>query len=193
MTRVLTNISVLLLFSATAMAGAIGGDTWGAAPNTPGQVFYVSCSGEPNLQGFELYMEILDGTGTDPIFANTGDIGTTDTSLIMYGDNTGEAGGKMTDGTVLYNGTTSSSLYGPDATSTSKLAAITIDTTGITTIGASWTIELDITAYGVTSVLLDPTSDPDALTDITLNIIPEPATMALLALGAGLVLRRRRR
>jgi hypothetical protein len=68
------------------------------------------------------------------------------------------------------------------------LATLTIDTTGFTTPGATWKLELDHTLNGPT----DFAPLHAIISDGTITLIPEPASMALLGCGALSLLVRRR-
>jgi len=69
------------------------------------------------------------------------------------------------------------------------LATMTIDTTGFTTPGSTWTFALDQTLNGPT----DFAPQSAIISDGSITLTPEPGAMTLLALGGlGLLVRRRR-
>jgi hypothetical protein len=68
------------------------------------------------------------------------------------------------------------------------LATLTIDTTGFTTPGTTWTLALGQTNNGPTNFA----PDPAIITDCSIMLVPEPAAAALLGLGGLAMLIRRR-
>ena len=68
------------------------------------------------------------------------------------------------------------------------LATLTIDTTGFTTLGSTWTLALGQTNNGPTNFA----PDLAIVTDGSIRLVPEPAAAALLALGGLALLFRRR-
>ena len=155
-------------------------------PDTPGQSIEVSVSGAQAVQGLNLNVQF----GPDP-YATDGPVLTgldilTDT--IFAANNTGASNAEQGLGIDLpmfetRSTTTLSGTVGADG----LLATMTVDTSGLQS--GTWTLLLSDTLNGPT----DFAGLPAIITDGSIRIVPEPATLLMLLTLGLLACRRRRR
>lgn len=154
-------------------------------PNTPNQIVKINVSGGDEVDALDLNAQIADGgpevggsidgpaiTGADiitgTIFANNND-GQSDLGSypqVALRSTVADSGSVIADG---------------------LLTTLTIDTTGFST--GTFSLNLGDTLNGPTD--FDPISAD--ITDGSITIVPEPASICLLLGGAGLMMQRRRR
>lgn len=162
--------------------------------NTPGQVIYLQVTGTEDVTGFNLRAQIGDGTGpnAEPVF-----------EAIGFGGGMWDAhpNTKIGDGPVVsaeqfaqYSVAFNQNTPAYTATADGLLVSLTVDTTGFFD-GDSFDLLLKDTQIGADSDLVvigGGTLAPE-ITNGTINVVPEPATMSLLALGSLMALRRRKK
>ncbi len=192
-TRNLAAIAALLagvLIAATRAPAAIYIDVGDhlLLPNTPGQTVFITVSADAAdaVAGCNFNAQIAGGG-----IAYGGQAGPAisavdmETGTIFAGNNTGQSDlGSLAQLATLSIVTASGTVPADGL-----LATLTIDTTGLATPGATWPLELGQTLNGPT----DFAPAPAVITEGTIQIIPEPTSLALLALPALALLRRRRR
>ncbi len=157
-------------------------------PDTPGQTvrFMVSTDAGNTVGGCNFNAEIAGG---GPAYG--GELGPAITAVemeagtIFADNNTGQRDLGSLAQLATYSIVTTSGTVPADG----LLATLTIDTTGFTTPGATWTLELGHTLNGTT----DFAPAFVMITEGTLEIIPEPTSLALLPLAGLALLGRRRR
>jgi hypothetical protein len=156
----------------------------GLQPNTAGQDIEIFVSGSALVHGIDFMVQVEDGS-TGPwvthVDCETGTIFTP-----------GAAGQNVRMSTFQFvwieieNETGTSSAAG-------LIGTVTIDTSGFTTPGQSWDFVMTGTLGG-DSEFFDESDNPIAtsITNGTIWIVPEPATVVILGLGIlGLLLRHR--
>jgi len=156
-------------------------------PDTPGQTvrIMVSTDAADVVGGCNLNAEIAGGGSAYGGAAGPAITGADmEAGTIFDGNNAGQTDlGSIpqlairsivtTSGTVLADG---------------LLVTLTIDTTGFTTPGSTWMLELGQTLNGPT----DFAPTPAIISEGTIELIPEPASLVLLSLGGLALLVRRR-
>jgi hypothetical protein len=187
---VLAGWIVLAAAQAAPAAIVIDVGTHYLLPNTPGQAvqIFVSTTDANRVGGCNLNAQI-DGAG--PAFGGVAGPAITNVDLqtgtIFAGNNDGESNLAPFEVPMLamYSILTHTSTV----PASGLLVTLTVDTTGYTTPGQSWTLNLNNTLNGATDFAPTAATITDGLI-----IIPEPCTLAVLAVGAaGMLLRRRRR
>ena len=156
-------------------------------PDTPGQTvaIWLTTDAADRVAGCNFNAEIggagpafggIDGpriTGVDLV-----------TGTIFDGNNRGQTNLNSLGQLAMYSIVTD----GGTVPAGGLLATLTIDTTGFTTPGSTWTLALGQTHNGPT----DFAPDPAIITDGSIMLVPEPAAAALLGLGGLAMLIRRR-
>ncbi|MCP4376099.1 MAG: PEP-CTERM sorting domain-containing protein [bacterium] len=157
-------------------------------PNTAGQTIQLFVSGGDAVAGVNFYAQI-DGGGSavpggvdvGPIFTNLDIL----TGTIFATNNNGQSGGPGYPQLAIGSTVLNSGSVAADG----LLATLTVDTTGVSS--GDYAFLLSGTLNGDTDfadVNIYPT-----ITNGTIHVTPEPASMALLGLGSLVVLRTRRR
>jgi len=180
---------------ARAATPAIDVGTHDLLANTPSQTVQITVSGDALVNFVLVDCQIGDGGPlgggkiTGPSITNVDVV----TGTIFQYNNEGNAYGS---GTIIpqvaYQGTITNYSTGGFVTATGLLATVTIDTTGFTTVGATFDLKLKGTLNGDTS-FGDSVPAP-IITNGTIRIVaaPEPGSLALVVAGAGMLLRRRK-
>lgn len=157
-------------------------------PDTPGQTvqIMVSTDAADMVGGCNLNAEIAGG---GPAYGGVaGPVITAvdmEAGTIFAGNNTGQTDLGSLAQLATYSIVTTSGTVPADG----LLVTLTIDTTGFTTPGSTWTLALGQTLNGLT----DFAPTPAIISEGTIQLIPEPASLALMALAGAALLRRRRR
>jgi len=157
-------------------------------PNTPGQTIQIMVSTDAGDRagGCNLNAEIAGG---GPAYG--GEFGPAITAVNMETGTVfaGQAEDANDIGSLAQMATYSIVTTSGTVLADGLLATLTIDTTGFTTPGSTWTLELGQTLNGPT----DFAPTPVIITEGTIEIIPEPTTLSLLGLIGLPLLRRQRR
>ncbi len=157
-------------------------------PDTPGQMvqLWLTTDAADRVGGCSFNAQIGDGGpdigGTDGPVISAVDL---ETGTIFTGNNRGHTDINSLAQLAMYSIVTESGTVPAEG----LLVTLTIDTTGFTTPGATWTLAIGQTLNGPT----DFAPTPAIITDGTITLTPEPAAMTLLALGGIALLIRRRR
>lgn len=183
MIKLEASIIAVLFFSAVAGAApCIEVGSHYLLPDRAGQEIYIYVTGADPVQGLEFNARIGDGIA-GPTFENVDIL----TGTIFESNNQGVFPGSYIDPRDAYQGTTTPN--GITVAADGLLATITLDTTGLGLFGREeYDLSLIYTPEGRTNfagVYVE-------ITDGVL-IIPEPTSLAIMLLGAGLILRRRQR
>ena len=198
MTRRMRHLGVLVLVTA-ALCGPLAAKPARAAifidvgnikllPDTPGQAvqIHVTTDAADFIGGCNFNAQIGDGGsafgGTDaPTITGVDLISGT----IFDGNNRGQTDVGSGPQLATYTIVTGSGTVKADG----LLATLTIDTTGYTTLGQTWALDLGQTLNGPTDFA--PTAA--IISDGTITLVPEPGVFAILAVGCLLLMIRRRR
>ncbi len=158
--------------------------------NMSGQTIQLYVTGAAQVTAFNLKAQIGDGTGPnpEPIFeaiAFGGGMWDTHANTVVGGPIGGAE--QFADAYVAFNTTASVPANG-------LLLTLTIDTTGFFD-GDSFGLLLEGSEMGVDSnfVVAGGGALAADITNGTINIVPEPASIALMSIGGLLALRRRKR
>jgi hypothetical protein len=157
-----------------------------AQPNTT-KTFTISATGGGSVQGLDLYIQIGDGgtansgVGTKPIITSVDIVGV---GTLFNTSNTGQQNAFTSD--LLWAVSTTTDTNRADYLDASGIIAyVTIDTTG-TAIGESYPLLLSGVAteiFGGPGVDTGFAGVPALITNGTINITPEPATLSMLGLA----------
>lgn len=158
--------------------------------NTTGQTIQLYVSGTDQVTAFNLKAQIGDGTGPDaePVFESidySGGMWNTYANTVTGGPIGGAE--QFAQASVAFNTTVSVPADG-------LLLTMTIDTTGFFS-GESFDLLLKNSQIGADSDFVQiggGTLAPD-ITNGTINIVPEPVSLALLGVGGLTMLRRRKK
>jgi len=160
--------------------------------NASGQTIQIFVSGGDAVQGMNFNVQVADGGPEAGAFGGTIDgpaITNVDifTGTIFESNNTGQAGSGSIVPQVYHAATTTST---GTVSANGLLATITFDTTGFFFMDPvhSW----DLVSSNTLNGPMDFGPIPATISDGTINVVPEPASMALLALGALAMIRRRK-
>lgn len=157
-------------------------------PDTPGQIVRIMVSTDAGdmVGGCNLNAEIAGG---GPAYG--GEFGPAITAVDMEAETifAGITEGATDIGSLAQLAICSIVTTGGTVLADGLLATLTIDTTGFTTPGSTWTLELGQTLNGPT----DFAPAPAIISEGTIQLIPEPTTLALLGLSGLALLHRRRR
>jgi hypothetical protein len=154
-------------------------------PDQANQTITLNLTGAVNLAGLDFRAQVEDGasgpkiTGVDLV-----------TGTLFAANNSGPGSLQGGSWTPYRSVTTSAGTVSGDGV----LATLTVDTTGITS-GGTWSLLLSATANGPTE-FLDGSVEliPATITDGSMTVVPEPASMAVvgsLLLGGAWLIRRR--
>lgn len=175
-------------------------------PNTPDQKIIISISGGDSLTGLNLFAQVGDGgpeLANDPYLLPPGTPGPAITSVNLK-PVSGIFAGVADDETPIETGlpqvkNSSIAILEPGGfvSANGILAELTIDTTGFTT--GHWDLLLSNVLnyseiggpFATAGVAEGPVDVPFEITNGSIDVTPEPATLALLALGGLAFVRRR--
>ena len=185
----ITFVLAALTLLAVPVSAAVTVDTGSHQlnPNQAGQIIsvLVSTDSSDQVAGLNFYFQIDDGQNPTitpaPAITSVDIIGV---GTIFNGNNTGQTDFPFPP---YFQGATTTTNSG-SVLASGTLAWITLDTTGVT-IG-SWDLNISNTLNGDTDFATFPGGV--TLNDGSLSIIPEPASLVLIAAGLGTLLIRRR-
>jgi hypothetical protein len=184
--------SAALVATLLAAAGWARGETHVLAgdhrllPDTPGQEISIQVSGDETVSGFELYLQMTGGPPA-PAFQ----------SADCYSDTifAGHEGGYYTISSFVHPqmlgqyGVTDP-YVAEEVLPSGTLATVTVSTEGVT--GGTFDLLLEFDHEG-THIASNFAGLPATLTNGTITVIPEPATLPVLLAAGGWLARRRRR
>ena len=190
-TAVVVGLIVGACVGAAPAATVIVGDH-DLQPETPNQTITIDVSGGDNTWSLSFFAQIASGSATGtPMFEDPGGVDII-TGTIFAGDNIGQQSDTYTN-QLWYCWTQVQDPPSNPVTASGLLVTLSIDTTGAAP--GTYDLLLSGTLWGDTE-LLDQSADPISLTitNGTITVVPEPATLGLMGLGgAGLLVRLRRR
>ena len=184
-----TQYWILALFAAVALPAAaahatatIDVGTWNLDVDTVSGIQIVVQNGGA-IEGMDLRAQIGEGTA-GPIFVGVDYTGSIwDGQSFLSAVDPVDPGNNrwFNDGLALFAGT---------VTADGLLGTLLVDTTGLS-VGQSFSLRLD-EPFGGTALIIDAnTNHALQLTNGTINIVPEPASLVLLGAGTLVLLRRR--
>jgi len=155
-------------------------DNYLLTPNQSGQVVQLYVSGGDMVTGFNLRAQVGDGLGgnPEPIFQAcdfTGGIWDTYPNTVT--------GGPVVGGEMFAQASVLFSNAGDEVAADGLLVKLTIDTTGI--FAGGYEMKLAGTDIGADSDFL---GTPASIANGSMQIVPEPASLALIGLGGLLAL-----
>ena len=151
-------------------------------PNEANQEILIEVTGGDPVAGINFFLEVGGGTSGPAITSVDLVNGTIFDGNTLGQSNNGPVNTRQAaEGTLTLSGT---------VTADNTLARVVFDTTGITT--GSFGLELDTTIGTTTFLDSGGGAIATSLTSGTINIVPEPASMAVLGIGSLALLTRRR-
>ena len=178
-----------VLSAAVSAAPIINVGSHDLQENASGQIVYLNVTGTDQVTAFNLKAQIGDGTGpnAEPVFESIafgGGMWDAHANTVTGGPISGA--GQFAQASVAFNTSVSVPADG-------LLLTLTIDTTGFFD-GDSFDLLLKGTDIGSDSdfVVIGGGTLAPGITNGTINIVPEPTSMALLSMGGLLALRRRK-
>ena len=190
MRTLIATLMILAVAGAASAAITVTGGDHDLLLDTAGQTFDILISTDASdlVTGCNLNVQLDGATGTPDITNVQMEL----TGLIFAG----EVDHTYSDGGASYPGIGMASMLvgnsANDPVASGILAWVSIDTTGFTTLNQSFTLKLMNTLNLNSSLLFSGSAPTVTINDGTITLIPEPATMLLLGLGAVAAIIRRR-
>jgi hypothetical protein len=189
-TAVAATLAALGISTVSRADATITASTHTLAANSDSQIVTLNISGSDPVAGEDLRIQINDGT-TGPTITAVDVL----TGTIMAGGSTGASQGLFTTGTFAKRlATFSATTASGSVLDNGLLATLTISTAGIS--GGTFTINLFGTHDGDTDLIVQAPSPgvitPTFPSSSFVVAVPEPTSLAVLALGGLLLVRRSR-
>ena len=188
MRTLIATLMILAVAGAASAAITVTGGSHDLLPNTAGQTIDILISTDASdlTTGCNLNVQLGNAQGTPDI---------TNVEMHLTGQIfAGEVDWTYADGGSAYPGIGMASMLvgdsANDPVASGTLATVTIDTTGLTT--GTWTLTMMGTLNLDSSMIFSSGSPSVSFVDGSVTVIPEPATMLLLGLGAVAAVIRRR-
>ena len=190
MRTLIASLMILAVAGAASAAVTVTGGDHDLQPNTAGQTITIAIATDASdmVTGSVANVQLGTGQSTPEI---------TDIVMTLFASTNGDSGGFTSFAGSGYPGLGTNDFLctaadgSDDVLGSGVLVTVTIDTTGFSTVGASWALDLS-TLNGNLSILYTGSNPGTTVNDGTITIIPEPATMLLLGLGAVAAIIRRR-